>query len=264
MVQREFVRRVRYAAVYAAVPVTPQDPLAAPACGCVCSHTSYYTGFARGFAGFELSADPRYPWRMHDDPRIDGLRRVFETRTARAVERVRGQTEAAVTLLVRPHDQLEVLLIRRAETVGDPWSGHIALPGGRRAGNDPDLLGTACREAEEEVGIPVSSIGTFIGALDEVGPASPRLPPIIIAPFVMAVPAGTSAQPEPREVQAAIWVPVDALRDSGAGSLITVDLSGTTQEFPSLVYGDYVIWGLTLRILEQFLRLAGPGTTFSL
>jgi 8-oxo-dGTP pyrophosphatase MutT (NUDIX family) len=195
---------------------------------------------------------------MHDDPRIHSLRRIFEARPAAAVARVSGQKEAAVSILVRPHDQLELLLIRRAELHGDPWSGHVALPGGRRAGADPDLFGTACREAEEEVGIPVARIGTFIGALDEVGPAHPRLPPIVIAPFVLAVPAGTSARPEPREVQAALWVPVDALRDTSAVSEITVELPEATQAFPCLVYGDYVIWGLTLRILEQFLGLIRP------
>jgi 8-oxo-dGTP pyrophosphatase MutT (NUDIX family) len=192
---------------------------------------------------------------MHDDPRIQRLHRTFQSRPAHAVGRSVGQKEAAVSLLVRPHDQLELLLIRRAESIGDPWSGHVALPGGRRDERDHDLLGTAFRETEEEVGIPLSRIGTFIGALDEVGPSSPRLPPIVIAPFVVSLPAGTAAQPEPREVQAALWVPVDALRHDEAASFITVDLPGTSQQLPSLVYGDYVIWGLTLRILDQFLAL---------
>lgn len=194
---------------------------------------------------------------LHDDPRIVQLRRMLEHRPAAVVERTPGMREAAVTLLVRPRDALEVLLIRRAEIEGDPWSGHVALPGGRRDSADLDLYVTACREAEEEVGVPLHRIGTLIGALDELGPSSPRLPPIIIAPFVMAVPSDTEAHPDPREVAAAIWVPVDSLRDAGAASEILVESGDFRRSFPSLVYEDYQVWGLTYRILRQFLELTG-------
>src|SRR5690606_13503153 len=133
------------------------------------------------------------------------------TRPAAAADRQPQLREAAVALVLRPRESLELLLIRRAELPGDPWSGHVALPGGRRSGADGDLLTTACRETEEEVGIPLQKVGTFIGALDEVAPSSPLLPPIVVAPFVLAVPPATAATPDPREVQAALWVPVDAL-----------------------------------------------------
>lgn len=194
---------------------------------------------------------------MLNDPRISQLRRTFESRPASAAHRAPDQREAAVALLVRPRQTLEVLLIRRSELHGDPWSGHIALPGGRRAGSDRDLLATACRETLEEVGIPVHRIGTFLGALDEVAPASRRIPRILVAPFVLGVPADTRAIPDPREVQAAFWVPVEALRDRNAASEILVDGDAGPLRFPSLTYEDYVIWGLTYRILEQFLGAVG-------
>jgi 8-oxo-dGTP pyrophosphatase MutT (NUDIX family) len=194
---------------------------------------------------------------MLNDPRISQLRRTFESRPAAAADRAPDQREAAVALLVRPRQTLEVLLIRRAELHGDPWSGHIALPGGRRAGSDRDLLATACRETLEEVGIPVHRIGTFLGALDEVAPASHRIPPILVAPFVLAVPADTRAVPDPREVQAAFWVPIEALRDRNAATEILVDGDGGPLRFPSLRYEEYVIWGLTYRILQQFLGAVG-------
>jgi 8-oxo-dGTP pyrophosphatase MutT (NUDIX family) len=187
------------------------------------------------------------------DPRIIQLRRVFETRPATGLEREAGHREAAVALLVRPGPSLELLLIRRAELTGDPWSGHVALPGGRRAVADPDLLGTACREAEEEVGVPLHQVGTFIGALDEVAPGTPLLPPIVIAPFVLAVPADTRTAPDTREVQSAIWVPVDALRESSAMTEVRIALPTGAGTFPALVYEDFEIWGLTYRILRQFL-----------
>jgi 8-oxo-dGTP pyrophosphatase MutT (NUDIX family) len=196
---------------------------------------------------------------MLDDPRIQQLRRAFEGRPAAAVDRAGAPREAAVALLVRPRESLELLLIRRAELQGDPWSGHVALPGGRRAGPDQDLLVTACREVEEEIGVPLRRIGTFVGALDEITPATPLLPPIVIAPFVLAVPPATRAHPDPREVQAALWVPVDALRDTRALSEVSIELPDGTGSFPSLVYEDYTIWGLTYRILTQFLELTQDG-----
>jgi 8-oxo-dGTP pyrophosphatase MutT (NUDIX family) len=204
---------------------------------------------------FVAAAGACYSVWMEDDPRIGRLRRVFESRPARAMERDGVAREAAVALLVRSRSALELLLIRRAELQGDPWSGHVALPGGRRAPGDDDLLGTACREAEEEVGIDLGRTGRFIGALDEIAPSTPFLPPIVIAPFVLAVPPDTRARPDAREVQAALWVPVDALRDTSALSEVRVDLPGGGR-FPSLVYRDFVIWGLTFRILRQFLEVA--------
>ena len=192
---------------------------------------------------------------MHEDPRLIQLRHALERRAVQAAPRTPALKEAAVALVLRPREELELLLIRRAELHGDPWSGHVALPGGRRGPGDADLITTACRETEEEVGIPLARVGSYLGALDEVAPSSPRLPPIVIAPFVFAVPAHTSAHPEPREVQAALWVPISALQGEGALTEITVTVATGPMTVPSFVYGDYVIWGLTFRILTQYLEL---------
>jgi 8-oxo-dGTP pyrophosphatase MutT (NUDIX family) len=196
----------------------------------------------------------------HPDPRIAALRSSLAARSAVRLPRRPDQREAAVALLLRPGDTLDILLIRRAEFPGDPWSGHVALPGGRRDPADPDLLATARRETEEEVGVPLHRVGTHLGDLDEISPGTILLPPIVIAPFVLAVPPGTTARPDPREVQAAIWVPLDALRADAALSQTTVDLPGGRGVFPCLVYEDFVIWGLTFRILRGFLTNSGSGS----
>lgn len=192
-----------------------------------------------------------------DDRRIQLVRRALEQRPAISAGREADEREAAVALLLRPAEQLEILLIRRSEHDADPWSGHVALPGGRRAEGDRELLETAQRETEEEVGIPLARVGTLLGRLDEVAPRHPLLPPLVIAPYVLAVPPGTEATPDRHEVDAAIWVPLSALRDDRAVSEILIELHDGTRRFPSLVYGEYVIWGLTHRILLQFLELAG-------
>mgnify|MGYP006195289737 CR=1 FL=1 len=143
-------------------------------------------------------------------------------------------------------------MIKRAERENDPWSGHMALPGGRRSPDDADLLRTALRETHEEIGIDIGP-AQVMGALDEVHPRSTRLPSIVVAPWVMVAPEGAELQPDPREVEIAIWVPVRALRDPAAVSELVLELGDFSRTFPSIVYGEYTIWGLTHRILTQFL-----------
>jgi 8-oxo-dGTP pyrophosphatase MutT (NUDIX family) len=191
-----------------------------------------------------------------DDRRLLQLKQVLTARPARGTPRDGIMREAAVSLLIRPRDQLEILLIKRALHDTDPWSGHVALPGGRRDDTDADLLETAVRETAEEVDVRVRPEDCFVGALDELAPRNRRLPPIVIAPFVFGVPADTTATANPGEVDAAIWVPLSALRDEEAASEILIELEGGSRSFPSLTYGEYVIWGLTHRILVQFLDLS--------
>lgn len=186
------------------------------------------------------------------DPRLGLLEQNLSARPAQRIERDDSRREAAVALLLRPRDQLELLLIKRAQVERDPWSGHMALPGGRRAAADQDLLATAYRETDEEIAVPLTRVGTYLGALDEVAPLTPSLPPLIIAPFVLAVPEATEAVANAAEVDFAVWVPVPLLREPGAAGEILIHFEGGSRPYPSLRYGEHLIWGLTLRILMQF------------
>jgi 8-oxo-dGTP pyrophosphatase MutT (NUDIX family) len=195
---------------------------------------------------------------MPVDPRFTRIRDALRARPPIAAQRDAGDREAAVALILRAADEIELLMIKRAERVDDPWSGHMALPGGRRSDGDADLLHTALRETHEEVGIAiddrdVADGDAVLGALDEVHPRSTRLPSIVVAPFVVTVPHSVALQTDAREVAAALWVPLAALRDPAAVSELVLELGGFSRTFPSLVYGEYTIWGLTHRILTQFL-----------
>jgi 8-oxo-dGTP pyrophosphatase MutT (NUDIX family) len=189
------------------------------------------------------------------DVRLEAVQRVLRRRTPVRLERAAGEREAAVALVLRAREDLELLLIKRAVRESDPWSGHMALPGGRRAEEDADLLETALRETAEETGVEIDETGSVLGALDDVAPRNRRLPPLVIASFVAAVPPGTLAVPDAREVEAALWIPAAALRDEAAVSEILIELQNESRRFPSLVYREHVIWGLTHRILTQFLEV---------
>ena len=163
---------------------------------------------------------------------------------------------AAVALLLRlGREGLELLLIRRAERAGDPWSGHVALPGGREQPEDAAPEDTAARETREEVGIDVHAGGRLLGALEPVWPRSARAPNILVRPFVFAVPAGTRAVPN-EEVDAAVWIPLAELRAPGAVTEHLLEMEGIgAMRFPALGTRGYVVWGLTHRIVSEFLAL---------
>jgi 8-oxo-dGTP pyrophosphatase MutT (NUDIX family) len=192
---------------------------------------------------------------MPGDERIVRLRAALAARPAREVSREAYHGEAAVALVIRPRAELELLLIRRAVRAGDPWSGHVAFPGGRRDARDADLAGTALREAEEETGIAIRHVGDLLGTLDEVEPGSHRLPRLIITPHVVAVPPEVEPTPFLAEVEHLRWAPLPALRDGGAATSVHVALADSTVKYPALNYEDYTVWGLTYRILQQFLSV---------
>ena len=189
------------------------------------------------------------------DQPLDRLRDRLRRRTVPAVERPPQGREAAVGVVLRDVSDPEVLLIRRAERAGDPWSGHMAFPGGLSAPDDADLAHTLIRETREETGIVLPK-AAILGPLDPVAPATPRLPPIVIAPFVARVPAGTPATPDLREVVDAYWIPLSYLRDERNAHDFLYEADALRYRFPSVRFGEHVIWGLTHRILQQFLGLA--------
>ena len=163
--------------------------------------------------------------------------------------------QAAVALVLRARDPLEILLIKRATSDRDPWSGHMALPGGRRDEVDADTIDTARRETLEETAVDLFGLGKPLGRLDDVRPSSVRLPKLTISPYVFAVPTQVEATVASREVDQVFWVSIDELRAPETRSAISIPLPGGTRDFPSFrVHGEHV-WGLTYRILEQFLEL---------
>lgn len=143
-----------------------------------------------------------------------------------------GADWAAVGVLLRGG---RTLLIRRVERDGDPWSGQVAFPGGRwRPGED--LLGTAVREVEEEVGVrPTALAGTL-------PPLSPRNAPWLkVVPHVFTEWEG-DPRPNPAEVAEMRWI--------SRGDLKETEWMGT----PAYAVGSWVVWGLTYRILVRIME----------
>ena len=153
-------------------------------------------------------------------------------------------------------EDVELLLIERATRDDDPWSGHMAFPGGRRDPQDSDVVHTALRETREEVGIDLVEDAEIVGRLDEIRASARHRPQdLIISPVVCALRNAVELELEPREVESAIWVPVSFLLSPGARAAYRRSFGGKEMEFPAYRYERYTVWGLTHRILEGFLDL---------
>ena len=156
----------------------------------------------------------------------------------------------AATFRMGAHEP-ELLLIRRAEMERDPWSGQIALPGGRMESSDADLLATAVRETREETALDLATAGRVLGTLDDIHPRTPVLPPILVRPFV-AVLTGEARVTPSEEVAGFEWVPFGALLDetNWGTAPVTVRTMGV-QERPVFRYADLQVWGMTEYMLRQ-------------
>jgi len=170
---------------------------------------------------------------------------------------------AAVAMLLRPasrdgEEALELLFIERAHREGDPWSGHMALPGGRVDPGDETSRRAAERETLEEVGLTLEG-AEHLGRLDDMqGHRASGAPGMVISAFVYHV-----AEPGPivtnHEVQDAFWFPVGGLLEPERHVEYPLrQFEGQT--FPGIQVGDperHVVWGLTYRFLEIFFEIVG-------
>lgn len=159
---------------------------------------------------------------------------------------------AAVAAIFRPDDDdVQLLFIERARADGDPWSGHIAFPGGRVEADDVDLRATAERETREEIGLHLAD-AHYLGRLDDLQGTSL---PVQVAAFVYIVDNDIELDLN-REVYRAFWRPLRALCDPSrqcqhlakAHPMPAIDLLGPERP---------LLWGITYRFTAQLTALLG-------
>ncbi len=168
--------------------------------------------------------------------------------------RTPGRHAAVASILRDSPRGAEVLLIRRAEHPDDPWSGHMAFPGGRHDAEDEDLLFTARRETLEEVGLDLDAHGTLVGRLEDT-PALARGKRLglTIAPFVFELHTSGPLQPN-HEVEEIIWVPLTPLTTSEYDSTKHYHYEGQDLQLPAWDVDGRIVWGLTHRMLSALLE----------
>lgn len=162
-----------------------------------------------------------------------------------------GRPQAAVALLlVGEPDRL--LLIRRAERAGDPWSGQLALPGGRRDAGDAGLLATAIRETREETGLELDP-AWHVATLDDLAPRNSVLPPILVRPFVFHLQFELTPQVSD-EVAHVRWVPLEYLSEPGIFRTSSISIRGADRDVEGYHLPEGFLWGMTERIVTPILQ----------
>ncbi|MFT7218544.1 MAG: 8-oxo-dGTP pyrophosphatase MutT (NUDIX family) [Candidatus Azotimanducaceae bacterium] len=171
---------------------------------------------------------------------------------------IRRETRhAAVSVVLRrQEDQTEALFILRATTDTDPWSGHMAFPGGHYESIDETLRHTAERETLEEIGLDLATSGRYIGAIESVQ-ANPRGRDLdmVVWPFVYEL-TDPSAEMTPNyEVADIMWGSLDAMHTGDSHTHAEFTVGGERVEFPGYQVDDEVVWGLTYRMVDKFFAL---------
>jgi 8-oxo-dGTP pyrophosphatase MutT (NUDIX family) len=166
-----------------------------------------------------------------------------------------GRRRAGVAAVI--HDDPtgpRVLMMKRIERVGDPWSGHISLPGGGYQAGDGDLKATAIRETAEELGVElgIEPRVRYVGPLPMLSPLTGGPNGVEVTPFVFASAELLATNPGPEAVSA-FWLPLELAASGKLDAEYTYP--GTARTFPSWSYEGHTIWGLTWRILGDLLAI---------
>lgn len=176
-----------------------------------------------------------------------------------------GLRRAAVAIILRERTKgdpvTEILFIRRAEKSGDPWSGHMAFPGGHADRDDASMLDTARRETLEEIGLDLAVAGRHLGALahHQVTPRG-RAIDMLIVPHVFAVPPSELTFAPNHEVAEVVWTPLEPIVRGTNHTEEDRVIAGTPTSFNGYrVNGGHFVWGLTYRILHAFFSVLDPG-----
>ena len=190
--------------------------------------------------------------------KIDAIRTALAAHRPEALSPP-GSSRAAVALVLRERSgEPEALFIKRARHPKDPWSGHMALPGGRVDAGDASVRSAAERETREEVGLDLAD-AERLGQLDDLeGRHAGRPAGLVISAFVYRHPSPGKLSLN-HEVEDALWVPLVQLSEPGRRvEHFHRALQGMA--FPGIRVGaaeGHVVWGLTYRFIEQFLEIVG-------
>ncbi|MGE5219948.1 MAG: NUDIX hydrolase [Chloroflexota bacterium] len=160
-----------------------------------------------------------------------------------------GYKPAAVLVPIQEKPSGDYLVLTKRADHLRTHRGQIAFPGGRVDAGDADVVETALRESREEIGVDPFRV-RVLGRLDEFTAGYG----LVVTPVVGVIPAVCDFHIDPAETAAVASVPIAALMQPPN---FTLDESLSPGGHPS--YHFYVngwdIWGVTARIIAQFLEL---------
>lgn len=153
---------------------------------------------------------------------------------------------AVIVPLLTIHAKMHLLFIKRVMD-DSPHAGQISFPGGCKEEGDPDLLATALRETEEEIGIKRDQ-WRIIGSLD---PTATRTTPYIIYPYVAHLLRPSEFEPNPEEVERIFTVPLNFILEHFPSKEVNFMYKEKVYNTLFVEYHGEIIWGATARILDN-------------
>ena len=189
---------------------------------------------------------------------VEQIRKFLEGHRRRELEKSHLKKAAVLILFYPKGDELFVLLTKRTEDV-EHHKGQVSFPGGSQDEDDVNLVATALRESEEEIGLPKHAVQVF-GMFDEYEtPSGFAITPVIA--YAHCLPPLKHNAIEVAEI---LEVPVSLFLDKRNESVEKRVRLGTVLDVYFYRFGDHEIWGATAAILRAFLhalRAAHPGVS---
>ena len=181
---------------------------------------------------------------------VDSLRRAIQAAHTPVLFNGDAFRPAAVFLLIFSNPEPSLLAVLKSDRTGYPWRNQVAFPGGIREPEDRKPVDTAYRELDEELGIRKDQID-YLGMLGQFQ---------TLADTAIQAAAGVwngedTITPDPYEISRVLKVPISGLLNTHESS----GLAGHIPGFDRLRYpvDDVEIWGVTARIIHQFLEVTG-------
>jgi 8-oxo-dGTP pyrophosphatase MutT (NUDIX family) len=181
---------------------------------------------------------------------ISTLTELLQSHTPHEVAAPDAKKAGVAMVLVPVPNDFEMVLMKRSQREGDPWSGQISLPGGHHQPEDNDLCETARRETLEEMGLELE--GNPLGQLDDVHPRTRLIPQVLVRPFVFVV---EPVQQLSLGCEAEIDIRVRIGDIAMSRRVRTVAAQGRLLKVAGYDVGSNFVWGLTERVITNFLGI---------
>jgi 8-oxo-dGTP pyrophosphatase MutT (NUDIX family) len=180
---------------------------------------------------------------------IDQIEKMLSSRKRRVIEHPPFSHAAVLVPLFQKDKDCHLLFTKRSEEV-KYHKGEISFPGGMVDEEDKELINTALREADEEIGLKERDV-QIIGVLDDIV----TITEFIVTPIVGLFPYPYPFKVSEVEIAELIEVPLASLLEEDCFSEREIFRGGQKEAVYAYQYGKHIIWGATARILKQFLDL---------
>jgi 8-oxo-dGTP pyrophosphatase MutT (NUDIX family) len=189
------------------------------------------------------------PWRQYDSIMTLKARLAGKLLPLSPVEIPQGIDQVAAVLILIGHHKdsrrEEILMTKRTISV-ETHKGQIAFPGGYREEKDVDLLATALRESQEEVGLDPA----WVEVVGRLHPLHTHLKEILVYPYVGITEFPLDLVLSPKEVEKLLYVPLEKLLVEGLTPM-EVPVGPAKIKSIGMVVDRELIWGASARMLAE-------------